>query len=153
MKTFQRFCDGKCESISRAGDVLDDPNHKYEVLNRFEAPTKEEARRLALEKEGWYIRNFPCLNKKREMLTEDDKREYIIKWKQDHPNYFKEYQKKWKENHPEYNKEYLRKWRQDNPDYFKKYHDKGKEKVACSICNKQVSNNYLSKHMERIHQK
>ena len=55
------------------------------------------------------------------------KREYDKKRYNENREYLLEYQKKWKEENREYKREYMKKWREENPEYKREYMKKWRE--------------------------
>jgi len=85
------YRNGKSGGMSHL--VISDPNYKVEVLEIIEIEDDEDKKKL-LEREFYYINNFECVNKVKNMQRGDLK-EYYRKWYAEHRehrrNYMKEY--------------------------------------------------------------
>jgi len=74
--------------------VMSDPNYKVELLEEIEINNDDDKKKL-LEREFYYINNFPCVNKVRNM-ERGDLKEYYRKWYADNREHRLEYMRQYR---------------------------------------------------------
>jgi len=147
---------------------------KYGVENCFIELVEEypcETREHLNKKEGEYIRNHKCINKRiagrthKEYYVEhhDKMKEYHKHYRDDNSDKMKEYQKEYRTDNTDKYLEYQKQYRIENADimkeYKKQYYDKNKDKiseqvkqkVSCPHCNKELSKGCISRHIKTQH--
>ena len=109
-----------------------------------------------LVREGYYIKNNECVNNRVPGRTEEEKKEKLkeksARWYQDNKEYYKEYKAQYREANKDHIKEYNDQYYQDNKEKIKaKRGEKGRERVQCPHCQKDLSRNSLSRHNKSQH--
>jgi len=97
--------------------IFDAGDYKIELVENYSCVNKQELEK----KEGEYIKNNVCVNKRIERRTL--KENY-----QDNKKHIEEKKKEWRDNNKEYNKQYNKQYRDNNKEYLSK---KSKEKITC----------------------
>jgi hypothetical protein len=65
-------------------------------------------------------------------------KEYMRKWRHEHPKQCKEHQRKWRKEHPEQIQKYYREHREHELERMKKYRQEYREKIFAKLGNKCV---------------
>ena len=95
--------------------VLKYPDYKFEIVEYYSCKNKKQLER----REGYYHRNFECVNKN---VAGRTRKEY----RDDH----KEEIKKYYQNHKKEIKKYYQNHKKEKIEYSKQYHEKHKEKIS-----------------------
>lgn len=114
-------------------------NCRIELVEEYECKSIEELHR----REGWWITNNPCVNKQ---IAGRTRKEYY----NDNKDMYLEKAKKFSENNREKVREYKKKYADKNKD---KKSEKGRERINCDICQKEVCRRSLTRHKKLIHNK
>ena len=146
-KTQHKTSSRKCSS-SILFEKYDDV--RIELVEKCSCNDKEELNK----KEGHYIRNFPCLNKRiPDRKTKEQKKAYyennieaIKEYRENNKEkiaeYDKEYREKNKERLTEYKKQHSKIYRENNKEKIK---EKKSKKITCD-CGCIITNHSLAKH-------
>ena len=100
-----------------------------------------------------YRNNLKLLNIHRSHRSEENKKEYLQQYRNDHKENSQQYRNDNKEKIKENNKKYSVDHREESKEYFKKYyaehkeeiHEKNKERITCD-CGRQVRKNGIPRH-------
>ena len=98
---------------------------KMEKIKDFPCNNKRE---LGMEEDRVMLELNASLNIHRAYLTEDEKKEYLKKYYQEHKEHYKEYREAIKEQKKEYDKEYREANKEKLIERNKKYYEANKEK-------------------------
>lgn len=112
-------------------------NCKIELVENYECKTKEELR----QREGWYIKNNDCVNKRIPGRTQ---KEYYEDNKDNKKDNMKEYYEKNKDKIKELKKDYYEK----SKDKIKEYR---KQRINCDICGLELNKSSLYSHKKNMH--
>jgi hypothetical protein len=88
----------------------------------------ENKRQAELKEEEVRVKRKTQLNMIRAYLSEEEKKEYKKKWKEENIENFKEQAKIWEENNKEKRKEQHKKWEEENKEKRKKCREKKNER-------------------------
>ena len=155
-KSYNRYLDGKyrCVSIYHYFTKYGIENFKIMKIKDYECyrANKADSRHLHAFEQLWINKTKGCVNKQDAFSIPIVAKEY-------QKEYRKEYREVNRDKLSEKNKEYRETNKDKLSDYHKEYYEANKEKksernkqrVNCSICNKEIARGYLQKHMKNIH--
>lgn len=107
---------------------------KYEVIEEVNVETKSEL----FQWEQYYMDKYDCINEKKAYQSEEERKEYLKQYNEEH----KEEQKQWREEHKDERKEKNKQYNEEHKDEISK---KKCEKIVCE-CGSELSKNNLSAH-------
>lgn len=73
--SYKCYLNGK-QGYTTSFIILENKNYKIELIELFACNNKREL----INREGWYIRNLNCINKRLENRTEEEKKNYITQY-------------------------------------------------------------------------
>jgi hypothetical protein len=115
-------------------------NCKIELVEECECKTKEELH----QREGFYIRNNECVNKR---IPDRTKKE----WRDENKEQRKEYDKEYNEENKEKKKKQMKEYYEENKEKLKeKMKEYNRQRVTCEICNKEMCKDNLTRH-KKLH--
>ena len=103
--------------------IIERANYEYAILDTYENIEEYDLR----EREGWYIRNKPCVNI---IVPHRTRAEYYQDNNEKYTEYRAEYYQDNKEKFAEYKIEYIRKNKVELIEYYADYYQKNKVKIA-----------------------
>jgi len=144
----QRLCEHKnltCCSKS----IIENNNYIIILVETIEFQDKKQL----LERERYYIQNYPCINERLPITTYEEKKEYQKEWRENNKEYHKEYDKERYDlnkeqineriaEHYQLNKEKIKEYKKK---YYEENKDKIKEKITCD-CGAVIIKCNLIKH-------
>ena len=114
--------------------VLKYPDYKFEIVEYYSCEDKKQLER----REGYYHRNYDCVNK---IVAGRTRKQY----REDHKQEIKINKKQYYEKHKEKLKKYSRQYQQKNKEKMKQFREKNKIKMTCS-CGSVVSKHHKARH-------
>lgn len=148
---YKKYIDGKKNWYS-AIEILKNPNHSIQLIENFPCNNKDELHK----RERFFIDNNECINKNKPTQTEIERnkqqkyKDYKHKWyfeNKDRIN--KKSIEKYKENADKL-KQYQKEYR-SNPDNLLKIKKRKSQKESCPHCFKNLSHQYIKKHINIFH--
>jgi len=92
----------------------------------------ENKEKVNIINKNWRYNNPELVKEYNEkQRLKEDRKDYLIKWKNDNPDYYENYYYENREKLNETNKKNREKWLIDNPDYMKNYYESNKDKIKC----------------------
>jgi len=118
--------------------ILKNNNYIMILVETIEFQDKKEL----LERERYYIQNYPCINKRLPITTYEEKKEYDKEYREENKEHYKEYRKEYHQ----LNKEKINKRIAEHYQLNKeKILQNKKEKIKCD-CGAVVNKSNLSSH-------
>ena len=103
-KSFKRWLENKKCNYYTSFEILKNGDYKFILVESFECDNKEQL----LRREQYYIDNNECINKRRAIITQEQRIEYV-----------KKYGQKYAKKYYETNKDKKKLWRENNNDIIK----------------------------------
>ena len=161
---YNKYLHGKhrCVSIYPYFTKYGIDNFKIMKIKDYECyrENKADARHLHAFEQLWINKTKGCVNKNYAFsISKLYWKEYRESNKDKLSDYYKKYKEANKDKLSEQNKKYYEANKDKLSDYYKKYYEANKDKtlerqkqrVNCSICNKELAKSSLQRHMKNIH--
>ena len=141
---YNKWVEDNNNSYTTSYEIIKYEDAYIELLEKYPCDDKMELNK----KEGEYIRNMECINKRIEGRTKKEyMKEYGKEYREQNKEQIKEYGKEYREEHKEQTKEYDKQYYEEHKEQRKEYREQNKENI------KEKGKEYYQKNKEQRQQK